>query len=333
MRRYLISSVAIAAILAPAVGLGQTVNIDNGVGGAGHLDVNIDAYGAYGNWNAAYTDNFEPTGAASGQPTFSAGFRLFSGQDRVLLTDMSQWNGTLTGGTWLRTITTPVFNVNAFTASSSFEVTGAFPGDPAILSFDVRQIVSSGGAGVAILDQFYTITNVSGSGMSFNMNRVLDADLIWGTSFTDDHVAAAPGLAWVVMHNPGSTTQAMAMSAGPGAPNNFYWGGKQSHVPTGGPPAFGFGSDVVVWDNFGLPTTWENYMSYVGYNTAGDSGTFAQDGHVGLNWHLSLGEGASTNIAVRTVYGDALVPEPATMLALGAGLALLIRRRRRKTSQ
>lgn len=329
MRRYLILSVAIAAILGPVVGLGQTVNIDNGVGGVGHLDVNIDAYGAYGNWNAAYTDNFEPAVGGSGQPTFSAGFRLFSGNDRVLLTDMPQWTGTLSGGTWARNITTPVFNVNAFTASSSFEL---LAGRTAVLEFDVRQVVTSVSAGVALLEQFYTITNVSGGQLDFAMNRVLDADLIWGTSFLDDHVATPNGLEWVIMHNPNSTVQAMAMRAGPGDPNSFYWGGKQSHQPTGGPPAFGFGSDVVVWNNFGLPTTWENYIAYVGYNTVGDSGTVNQDAHVGLDWRLSLADNATTTLSVETVYGNAAVPEPATMLALGAGLALLIRRRRRKTS-
>lgn len=80
MKRQLIFAVATIAIASPFTGFAQTVNIDNGVVGVGHLDVNVDAYGAFGNFNPAYVDNFQPSSGASIQPTFSAGFRLFSGQ-------------------------------------------------------------------------------------------------------------------------------------------------------------------------------------------------------------------------------------------------------------
>ena len=330
MRRNLNIAAIAAVILCPIVSVGQTVNIDNGVGGAGHLSVNIDSYGAYGNWNTAYVDSFQASAGGAISPTFAAGIRLFVGGDKVLLTDMPQWKAAVPGSTWEVVITTRVFNVNSTTAMSAFDVVAGEFDDCIVLSVMLRQVVSSPRPGVAYLDQFYTVMNMSPDLMDVEINRVLDADLTWGTSTGDDHVGASGE--WVYQREPGAnTSQAMALTSGPGGvAHDFYWAGKQSHMPTGGGPAFGYGSDTVVFDNFGLPTTWENYVAYVGYNTPGDSGlVVGQDGHIGIDWRLSIESRTMKTFVVRTMYGA--VPEPASMLALGTGLLVLLRRRRRKT--
>ena len=293
-------------LLCPVLVEAQTVNISNGVVGPGHLDVNVDAYGAYGNFNGAYVDNFQPDIGGSSQPTFSAGIRLFSGNDKVMLTDMQQWLDVfgLDAGTWSRNITSAVANSGSDTAVSSFDVMNAT--GAAVLSFDVTQTASAATEpNVAILDQCYDITNVSGGALDFCINRVLDGDLIWGTLFDDDSVGASNPLGFVSQHEPGSTSQAMALTAGPGSePFTYYWGAKNTHVPTNGGPAFGFGTDVICWGNGGLPETWRNYVANVGYDTPGDSGVVTgQDGHVGLDWQLSLEDGEAVKIVIRTVYG------------------------------
>ena len=302
-RRFLLAITV--AITWPVIAIGQTVNIDNGVVGDGHLDVNVDAYGAYGNFNAAYVDNFQPAGSTSSQPTFSAGFRLFSGTDKVLLTDMAEWLGVLPAldpATWNRNITAAVANSTSSSATSSFEVTNG--AGAAQLSFDVTQSVSAASGGVAILAQTYTITNVSGGALDFNMNRVLDADLVWDGDFLSDHVSLSDSTCFVGQHEPGSTTQAMALGSGADdTPHTYYWGAKNTHEPTGGMPAMGFGTDVIQWGENGLPATWQNYIAFVGYDTPGDSGTDANDGHIGLDWELSLADGESATITVRTLYG------------------------------
>ncbi len=305
MKRNLIFAVITAALTCPLTGLAQTVNISNGVAGVGHLDVNVDAYGAFGNFNPAYADNFQPSIGGTSQPSFTAGFRLFSGTDRVLLTDMPEWIAVFAAvpGTWTRSITSPVSNVNSSTASSSFNVLNA-AGSPR-LSFDVTQTAVSHAAGVAVLDQNYEITNVSGGPLNFTLNRPLDGDLVWDGDFLSDHVAASNPLGFVSLHEPGSITQAIALTSGPGGlDHNFYWGAKNTHVPTGGPPAMGFGTDLIVWNNLGLPITWRNYVAFAGYdNPGGDSGLVLQDAHIGLDWVISLANGGVTNVNVRTVYG------------------------------
>jgi hypothetical protein len=329
MARFLCTTVtmATACILAGTAGA-QTVAITNAAPGAGHLTANVDAYGSYGNMNAAYLDSFEPTGSTRNGPTFSAGFMLFSGTNRVAWTSMPELLATYPTPTWTTAVTTPVANSGANTATSAFDVR-TVAGGP-ILSVNLTQTVSAAVAGVAALTQRYQITNTSGAAQSLIFTRNWDMDLVWDSNFLGDHVSSNNVPNWVTAHEPGSTVQAVTIgSAGGGIAHSFYYAGKQGHTPSGGGPAMGFGTDVQIWNNFGLPTTWQNYIPNVGYNTNGDSGFVNTDAFMGLEWRVSLGIGASTTIAVDSVYGS-MVPEPATMAVLGLGALALIRRRRAK---
>lgn len=282
----------------------QTVNISNGVVGAGHLDVNVDAFGSYGNFNPAYVDSFQPPGSAANSPSFTAGFSVFIGADKALLTSMPEWIAVLPPGseTLTKVVTSPVMNVNASTAMSSFNVNTA--GGAPLLSVNVLNNANNPAAGIGVLDQVYMVTNASGGPLAFSLNRALDADLVWDADFLSDHVAVDSTLRFVAQHEPGSSTQAMALAAGSvGVPNSFYWGAKNTHLPTGGPPAMGFGTDIILWNNGGLPVSWQNYAAFVGYNMPGDSGLNSNDAHVGIDWSLNLAAGASVAVHVKTVYG------------------------------
>lgn len=318
----------VAALVCAALstnGLAQTVAITNGASGAGHLTVNVDAYGSYGNFNAAYIDSFEPTGSARNSPVFSAAMLLFSGQDRVALTSMAELNTNYSAPTWGKAVTTGVSNSGADRATSAFNVLSSL-GAP-ILSVGLVQTVSPANGGSAILNQIYRITNVSGSTMSFQANRNLDMDLIWDGNFENDSVGAeSPD--FVYAHDSGGIHQGVGLSSGMGngaLHHTYYWAGKQGHTPTGGGPAMGFGTDVQVWNAFGLPASWQNYVPGVGYNMSGTSSMLG-DSHAGLQWNVELTDGATVIIDVQTTYG--VVPEPASLLALGAGALVLMRRRR-----
>lgn len=329
MARFACSSLTLAAaLLFAGAANAQTVSITNAAPGAGHLTANVDAFGSYGNMNAAYLDSFEPTGSARNSPTFSAGFMLFSGTNRVAWSSMPELLATYPTPTWTTAVTTPVFNSGANTAQSAFDVRSAAGGP--ILSVNLTQTVSAAAAGVAVLTQTYGITNTSGVAQELIFTRNWDMDLVWDGNFLGDHVSSNSVPGWVSAHEPGSTVQGVTLgrSAG-GIANSFYYAGKQGHTPSGGGPAMGFGTDVQIWNAFGLPTSWQNYIPNVGYNTNGDSGFLNTDAFVGLEWRVSLGIGASTTIAVDSIYGS-VVPEPATMAVLGLGALALVRRRRTK---
>ena len=57
-----------------------------------------------------------------------------------------------------------------------------------------------------------------------------------------------------------------------GTAGYFYLSSKQGFDPDGsGPdPALAFGSDFLIWDNFGMPTSWRNYTAGIGHNVIGE---------------------------------------------------------------
>ena len=83
-----------------------------------------------------------------------------------------------------------------------------------------------------------------------------------------------------------------------------YYGGFNGDMPGGMDPAMGFGTDTQVWDAFGVPTNWRNYLTNVGYDTDGQSGQAPnQDAFTGLEFQVDLAASGSSSITVVTTYG------------------------------
>jgi hypothetical protein len=325
--------------------LGQTVELTNGVVGDNALSINVDAYGSWASTGfGGDGDTYNPVGGgpplAEKGVVFTDGFFLFSGGNkRELLSESSNWQGVFAADDSLeREITSPI-TVDGSTgiASSNFRVYD--PAGTFDVSFRLSQKIGAptGVAGgfevrtaygdvfqlgqTSTLFQTYVITNNAG-GDSFQMVRAVDADILFapGAAFNDDEVGTntnaldpfGTNSVWQQDDvNPGvSRITTAGESFDANVQNGAYYGGLMGDLPGGVEPAFGYGTDVQVWDAYGVPKNWRNYVSNVGYNTDGESGPgVSQDGFHGIEFTI--------------------VPEPtsfALMTLLGVGL--LARRRR-----
>ncbi len=342
-----------AIVLAPSGALAQLATGPNSAVD-GYLRVSPDAYGSWASTTfGGAGDLFNPAGAPGAlESAFTAGSFLFvGGTRRELLTDNTTWNGA--GGinaaidtTLNRTVLSP--NIGSDTNfdgvndqfNSAFRVFGGGPG-VTDLNFNLTQNVGSGGPGVAFIRQDYHVTNNGAGPVSFSMVRVFDGDLPWGgggaSFYLDDEVGTTmhgAGLGTFVYQQeaamPGTT--AVTLSGNTAGP---YFGGKNGVMPGGVAPAFGFGTDVQVWDAFGVPTNWDNFVAGVGAGVNGNSGTTGgsldpnPDGFIGLGYDVvDLQPGQSTTLTVIHTFGQATpIPEPASLVLLILGAACLVRRR------
>ena len=276
----------------------------------GYLEVLPDEYGSFGSVDPSLSwDIFTPLGLPPQFTTFSSGLFLFiDALERELLSDLELWQDILTPDTSLtRTVTaanvasdTTGNGVND-TLTSSFRVDGA----STALAFDLLQSVSAAGAGAAVLHQEYTVTNEDSVAITFVLVRAYDGDLLWSGSFEDDVVGTTmhgAGLgAYVYKQEDGNPGTAVTVS---GTEGRNYYGCKNLVEPPGGPPACGFGTDLQVWDAFGIPASWENFIANVGYNTNGESGaTPLGDAGAGLDWEITLEPLESTTVTMLHTYG------------------------------
>jgi hypothetical protein len=194
------------------------------------------------------------------------------------------------------------------TAMSAFTV---FGGDTS-LRFDLVQSVSSAGAGVALVRQEYTITNGTLEAIDFALVRSFDGDLSWQFDFSDDEVGTmmhGGGLGTYVYEQESGSPSITAVTLS-GTPGPDYYGGKNGVEPPNGPPAYGFGTDVQLWDAFGVPDSWRTYIAGVGYGVNGNSGEFPPgaidpaDGFIGMDFPVSLGPGEQTTVTALHTYGQ-----------------------------
>jgi hypothetical protein len=332
----------VAGLQLSANGQGTSIRTGASTAATGYLEAKPDAFGAIynnsGTAGDANGDNFRPAGSSLSQPTFSSGFFVFiGGTQRALLSANTNFQNIYPGGNLTRTIVTP--NAASDTngdgvndsLTSAFTVTGANTN----LGFNLNQRVFGAGVGVSILQQDYVISNVTGASVTLDLVRVLDADLSWNGDFLNDSVGTSmngAGLGTYVYQNEvGSSTQALTITS-PQA--SVYFGSKNSVDPDGpgGSPAYGFGTDVIHWNAFGIPTGWVNNIANVGYNLNGDSGAVpaGQDSAIGLGFTVTIPADASRTVRFETLYGrTSPVPEP-TSLAVGLsalGALACLRRR------
>ena len=103
-----------------------------------------------------------------------------------------------------------------------------------------------------------------------------------------------------------------AVTLSSAAASNYY-GGKQGVDPLDAGLPFGFGTDSQVWEAFGTPANWVDFIAGVGAGVNGESGTGppdpmgnpGQDAFIGLEFFFSLDAGeTSETFRVTHTYGD-----------------------------
>ncbi len=283
----------------------------------GFLSVSPDDFGQWASVTfSGGGDIFNPAGAAPPlEATFTSALFLFvpTRSQRIVLTENPDHRALADDFSLTIAVTSPSVasdtngdSVND-TLVSSFSATGT---DTA-LGFDLTQAVFSGLPGVAAIRQEYTVTNNAALPIDLVLARIYDGDLLWDGDFINDQVGtdwnAVGGDRFVFMQEAADPEATSITLSDPTA--SAYFGGKNTVLPAGGPPPYGFGTSSDVFDAFGIPTTWINHVANVGYDTDGVSGTTpGEDGFIGLGGSGTLGPGESTTITTHHTYGQEMIP-------------------------
>ncbi len=328
------------------------VVLDNGVVGDGHLSVQLDEFGSFGDTNA-WNDLFDPSAdpidgdltELSQGVTFATTLRIFTdpaspvGGNRVLVTSIASladgynaggFADTNGGATLSFEIVSPNSTANLPTSTDSvFRVFDVAQGID--LNFALTQTVSAAAPGpngetAAKLEQTYVITNNGGGGLEFKINKNLDEDMPWGTQdnpqasyWLDDLVgmdAVELGRPQVFAQDRELVTAAMIlrtredMTADPRTTEFVYYAAKENLGNPGGGaatpecPDIGTGTFFTpMWNNFGVPDCYKNFVAGVGQNTAGASPQTSGDSYIGLQATVNLPAGDTYTITFVTFYG------------------------------
>ena len=290
-----------------------------------------DAFGGVTPGYAWYGDAYNPVGGA-GPPaldlqevSFTNGFYFFqrdgngNGVARELLAELSAWRQYFASDDsvdlQLWSLAFGRFDTNndgvVDWVGTSFNLS-----NPNLnIDFQLTQTLGLQGQ-VAVLEQTMLITNNHADAVDFTLVRSMDGDMVWDA-------AADPADDTVGTDSIGSVCRYVWQGES-GLPGTFvtisspqadvYFGAKAGVDPDGaGPgPPMGAGSDLQLWEAYGVPPAWENYIAGVGSNTNGASGpapagcTPPCDASIGLSIPVTgLGSGASTTVVVRTTFGAA----------------------------
>ncbi len=209
-------------------------------------------------------------------------------------------------------------------------------GNAVDLRFELTQRVSRvldgpNGEAVAMWSQTYAITSQGPHLLQLIVTKHIDQDMPWGPGspfHMDDRVgmdlselsrpqvfSRDSELATAVMllrtredmtEHPMTTTHPKT-----GASNSVYYAGKQNlPAPPGNPdfpggqcPAHDYGTDFQIWNNYGLPNCWKNYVPAVGYDVPGIAPPVPGDAFMGLQTEALMPSGSTYEITYVTVYG------------------------------
>jgi hypothetical protein len=305
--------------------------LTNGVAGDGELEVRPDGYGAATVWGwATNYDWYDPAGDdARANCSFAASTFVYNPatQDRLALGEPGHdldttYNNHAEGGATLSyAMLWPLAQFdsdgNGYNDAgiSTFHVFGGTAN--CNLVFDLVQTVSQPVEGsIATWDARYTITNIGAEPASFLIERHDDLDLWFDASAEDcAGTASVGGIRNVYMREadsiPNHENLVVALSSP--TPGYVYCAARSGFDPDGeGPdPNMVYGTDFQIWDNYGLPASWQNYTAGIGYNVDGilpeqepAGGAAPYDGFMVLQWEVTLAAGEATEIDVVTTYGS-----------------------------
>ncbi len=292
----------------------------------GYLRIGADEYGS---WTSVFFggtgDTYNPLGAMFGpdEATFTNGFMIFIGGGKELLSDTPDWQGVNCAGGLIGDNTSLTRAVTG--ANMALDTTGDGVNDTLTSSFEVlrvpvidlqvgleQKVESVPGNSIALMTQHYTFENLGANPVSFNLVRLGDFDLIYIGAFDDDSVGTDRAVTNNAVYQQEDSTPATRITMVSVSATD-YTGGINLIVPSGGPPAYGFGTDCQTWDNPGLPATWADEIAAVGNKTNGESGAMPADcvdlggpcdAHIELNIPVvALAPADSITITIRQLYG------------------------------
>jgi hypothetical protein len=322
---------AVAVVVASNIGSADVLAIDNGVVGAGHVEVQTDDYGSFGTWmGPQHDDQYSPVGAQGFYATYIAGAYLFvtdaAGTSVALLTDDRAWikleEGTMQddGIAGPHGLTRTITTLNTQDAVDQVHSAFVIAGGGVMLRFDVRQQLTYDAAtNTSTLAQTYTITNAGAGAVDLVFHVMWDPDLVWGTNYTDDVGGVGNGLCYLYAREPnaGALDRSVALAdGGSQVTPSFYYVGKAGQAPLpAAMPVYeepGTGA-ALVFDSFGsatpgMPVAWRDNLAGVGSGVAGETPTVLGDVLFGSEYRFALAAAASTEIRVHRIYGTSTMP-------------------------
>ena len=327
-----VGAFALIAVASRAHAAGR-FTLDDGlaVGTDGHLVIPVDDYGSWGRaFPNSVDDSFKPPGVAESYPTYLAGAFMFvtngTGTSSILFSEYNLWAGFLEAppnedgllgmhANLARTISTGITG-SGNTATSSFDVTAT---GLAIHVDLVQKITTNVANATSVFSQVYKFRNDGPGALDLVFHAAWEPDLYYesgpSNGYANDVVGVVAGQCAVYVHNPNSSTVAVALASGPGTTLTtppYYYGGKKDDVPPMGSTPFqplsAADNMQYIWLQHGMPPSWRNYATGAGYNAEGNSGTLLADATMGMEWHFTLAAGGTETIDVRRYYGTIAVP-------------------------
>ncbi|MEE9294520.1 MAG: hypothetical protein V3W34_06130 [Phycisphaerae bacterium] len=329
---------AAAVILAvSAVGMhanAAEVTLWTGVAGDGSLTVVVDDYGSFGHGFKApdwfQVQDMDPQGrtAATTIFLFIDPSTVGNGTHRGVFSGHGGYIDTYDDGNLVFEVKQENSTDNLPTSTDS--VINVFGAGGVFLQVTLTQTVSELGPGPngevrAQLEQTYCFTNTGGSTREWIIVKHIDVDD--GGGFDLDVQVGADfaelGRPQVYVQDRKLTNAALVLRTRDNhdprfadefgvVPNSIdfvYYATKQSIRPRGNPeypggscPAYGFGTDFFIWDNYGAPNCWKNNVPRVGYDVPGISPQLSGDASLGLQVEAALEPGKSYEVAFVTLY-------------------------------
>ncbi len=324
--------------------LAGPVTLDNGVVGDGHLNVTVDDWGSFGDafgggpqWLDLFNPSPDPNEGELGEefPTFSTNIYLFidpsgvgNGTHRIAL---SSHGGIVT------TYPDPTFDCIVdqqnstdglpLSTNSIFSCTGSDVALNITLTQTVRALIPGPASEQrAELEQAYVIAN-SGPPIDLIITKHIDECIPWGGGGAF-HLDDIVGVDFLELGRPKvyaldrelttaafvlRTREDMRLDPLTAEGGFIYYVGKQNMpAPPGNPdypggncPVQDYGTDLQIWDNYGVPNCWKNFVGSVGYDISGATPLVVSGGSfIGLQATASLLSGSQYSITFLTSYGS-----------------------------
>jgi hypothetical protein len=332
--------------LAAATASAGTLTISNGVTGDDALSIDLDDYGAYGTGiGPQEQDHYAPVGQVSRFASWMAGAYLFvttpadGKRTAVLLSDYAKWikietpgaTGTGVAGdrALVRTITTMNTMVGPDHLASAFTVGEPAAGPVQIQIALDQKLTWDAATKTTTFRQTYAITNTGSLDTNLGFHAHWDADLTWTDTTVDDIGGVGPGRCYVYIRDMAQPDEACTLrDGGSTTPRTYYYVGKGGVTPSMGPPAYGSTYySTAVFDNYGMPPSWQNNLATVGYNVAGETpsntgtgtGNDASNAVMGTEYRFALAVGATHTIVLDRIYGSSTFTCPTPPPGCGDG--------------